>query len=279
MLKIEFDLKSFEDVELVCLADVHLGNPLCDEVAFVNAINYVLEEPDDPKCARICLLNGDLTESVTKSSKGDIYNQTLSPSLQMAMMINYLKPLTEKTERYPQGKILSYCAGNHDNGRYSDTGISMSETIAVQLGLEDRYSTDGCYSFVKVKRIGCKEYDKNGGATFTIYNTHMSGGSSTIGGKASRIGKISSGIIADLIVGSHVHTPLAFKDDVIVPVLSKRALNQQTITYLITNAFLRYGDYAQRNGYKPSTITVPKVYLRQGRDNLTNKLKFVETIL
>ena len=66
-----FDLPLSEEVEICPLADVHIGNPLCDEQAFKKTIDYILEEPTNPKRARVCILNGDLTESVTKHSKGN----------------------------------------------------------------------------------------------------------------------------------------------------------------------------------------------------------------
>lgn len=267
MLTIDFNLPLSEEVEIVPIADCHLGNKLFDEAEFKRTIDYILEEPSDPKCARICLLNGDLTESVTRKSVGNVFDQEMSPSVQMALMIKYLLPLTETSKKYPQGKILSYCAGNHDYGRYSDTGISVAETIAVRLGLEDRYSTDGCYSFISLKMISRKEKQ----VAITVYNQHMTGGALTIGGKANRVGRISH--VADLIVGSHVHSPITFKEDIMIPYGQQKRVMPKTITYVVTGAFLRYGDYAERNGFRPSTICVPRIFIRQGRDQANNKDK------
>ena len=253
-------MSQFESVELIPLADVHLGHPLCDESEFKRMVDYILEEPSDPTCARICLLNGDLTESATKTNRnGNVFEQIYTPSVQVAMMINYLRPLTETSKKYPQGKILSYCAGNHDSDRYKETGISASESIAVGLGLQDRYSVNGCYSFIRMKS------PKEGNVIHTVYNTHMTGGSTTVGGKANRIAKISNGVVADLIVGSHVHLPMTFKEDILIP-FTGIALLQQTITYLITNAFLKYGDYAQKMSLKPATISTPRVLLKSYRE-------------
>ena len=279
MLKIDFELPLSEWVEIIPIGDVHIGNPLCDEAEFKKTIDYILKEPDDPKGARICLLNGDLTESVTKTSKGNTFEMTYTPSVQVAIMIKYLEPLMETSKKYPKGKILSYCAGNHDFGRYQDTGISASESIAVQLGLEDRYSTDGCYSFIRLHRKGAAKKNLTEWANYTLYNQHMTGGGSTIGGKANRVGKISNGIIADVIVGSHVHTPLTFKEDVIIPDVNKMVVKQKTITYLITNAFLRYGDYAQRQGLKPTSIAVPRMFLKQGTTNKGIKYTYTEVYI
>lgn len=275
MLKIVFDLSHFESVEICPIADTHIGNVLADIQALHDMISYVSKEPDDPKCARICLLNGDLTESVTRQSVGNIFDMTMTPQVQVATMIEMLKPLAEPSEKYPQGKILSYCGGNHDTDRYKDTGITAAESIACALGLEDRYSPNGCYSFITLGRIQDK-----GVCRTSIYNQHMTGGGSTVGGKANRIGKISNGIIADVIVGSHVHLPMTFKEDVILPYEQKGVLRQKTVTYVITNSFLRFGDYSQKMGMKPSTITVPRIFVRQDRtkDN-SARFIYVEVIL
>lgn len=275
MLTINFDLSAFEEVEIVPIADVHIGNPLCNEALLKRIIDYVQEEPENENCARICLLNGDLCETVTRQSLGDPFTQTYSPQTQIALITKYLKPLTEASEKYPQGKILSYCAGNHDHNRqYKDSGISAATSIACSLGLEDRFSTDGCYSFIKLK----KQYSNRDKLIFTLYNQHMTGGGTSVGSKANRVSKITNGLVADLVVGSHVHSPITFKEDIILPNTSSQKLNQQTITYVVTNAFLNYGDYAQRNGLKPSSTAVPRIFLRQNRFYVTENKKRVADI-
>lgn len=275
MLTIKFDLPQSESVEVIPISDVHIGNPLCDEQAFKNTIDYILQEPDDPNCARVCLLNGDLTESVTRSSKGNLFEMTLTPSVQVAMMVKYLLPLTETSEKYPMGKIISYCGGNHDEMRYKDTGISSAESIAVGLHLEDRYSPDGCYTFISMRRL---QTNKGGKIVASVYNTHMTGGSNTVGGKANRVARISNGVIADIICGAHVHLPMTFKEDIIIPNKHKQMIDQKTITYVISNSFLRYGDYALRASYKPGTISVPRINIRQKREcNSHNDARYLFT--
>lgn len=266
MLENVFDLSTCESVELIPIGDVHIGNPLCAESEFAKVVEYIKQEPSDPKCARVCILNGDLTECITKGSLGDVFDgQVYSPQTQIALMTKYLLPLTETSKKYPHGKIVSFCFGNHDHQRqYKESGISVATSIACNLGLEDRSSADGCYSFLKVRSMYCSKRKDN--VCYTIYNQHMSGGGSTIGAKANRVNKISNGIIADLIIGSHVHTPMTFKEDVIMPRTNRYMLVQQTITYVITNAFLYYGDYSQRAGMKPATISVPIIYLYQNRE-------------
>ena len=103
----------------------------------------------------------------------------------------------------------------------------------------------------------------------------MTGGSNTVGGKANRVARISNGVVASLIVGSHVHLPLTFKEDIIMPG-SYGSVKQMTITYVITPAFLSYGDYAQRNNYKPATIAVPKIYIVQNRDKTEKRERYFD---
>lgn len=50
-----------------------------------------------------------------------------------------------------------------------------------------------------------------------------------------------------------------------MPNYTKMALVQKSVTYLLCNAFLRYGDYAQKMSMKPATITFPKVFVTQVR--------------
>ena len=263
MLKIQFDLSDFYSVEILPISDVHCGNPLCDIGALKDIIEYVNEEPDDPNMARICLLNGDLTESVTRRSVGNVFDMTMSPQLQVATMIEMLKPLAEPREHYPMGKILSYCGGNHDVDRYKDTGITSAESIACGLGLEDRYSAEGCYSFIRMKRV-----HGNNGLCFvaTMYNSHLTGAGQTAGAKANRIQRASLGILADVYVGSHFHSPMTYKEDIIIPSEQSCVLTQKTMTFVISSAFLKYGDYAQKMGMRPSTIAVPRIFIGQGRN-------------
>ena len=276
MLKVVFDLTDFEEVELVPIADCHVGNVLCDIQMLHDVISYVNQEPDDPKCARICLLNGDLTESVTRQSVGNVWGMTMSPQLQVATMIEMLKPLTVPRDGYPKGKILSYCGGNHDNDRYKDTGITASESIACGLEMEDRYSADGCYSFIKLRR---KQTDNNN-IVVTCYNQHLTGSAGTAGGWANRIQKLSNVVYADLYVGSHFHNPLTYKEDILLPNHNRCTMVQKTMTYVITGAFLRYGDYAQRLSMRPSSMAVPKIYFRQRRYGSNDVRYFdVEVIL
>lgn len=285
MLDIQFDLTHFTEAEIIDLSDWHIGNPLCDEALIKNVCDYIMQEPENPKRARVCFMNGDITETITRNSIGDIFNGSqYTPSTQIAIALKYLRPLTKTSKKYPMGKIISNAYGNHDFQRqYKDSGISCATSIACGLGLEDRSSSDGCYDFINLKSL----YRTKDNTTFTLYHSHGSGGGSTIGAKANKMEKIGNSILADIICIGHCHTSITFKEDMIIPQTNTHRTRTHTTTYVMVSSMLGYGDYAQRQGIKPSTINVPRIILTQERHYLTSqkqrlgdvRVKNVEVIL
>ena len=58
---------------------------------------------------------------------------------------------------------------------------------------------------------------------------------------------------------------LTYKEDIILPNYAKCSLGQKTMTYVLTGAFMKYGDYAQRSSMRPSTLTTPRIFFKQKR--------------
>lgn len=276
MLENVFDLTSFSEVELIVLSDWHIGNPLCNEDLIARICDYIAQEPDNPKCARVCLMNGDFCETITKTSKvGDIFQgQIYTPQTQLALCKKYLLPLTETSKKYPKGKIIANAYGNHDHLRqYKDSGISISTSLACGLGIEDRSTSDGVYTFLKLKSL----YRTTDNTIFTIYNTHGTAGSSTMGGKVNRIGKIGNQFLADLIIMGHTHSSFTYKEDMVIPQTNTQTTKLHTTTYVNVSSMLSFGDYGERAGFKPQNINVPRIYLSQEKHYLSvNKKRLGE---
>lgn len=268
MIENVFDLSSFTEAEIIVLSDWHIGNPLCNEELIARVCDYISQEPENPKCARLAIMNGDFCECITKSSKvGDIFNgQIYTPETQLAICKKYLLPLTETSKKYPRGKIISNAYGNHDNSRqYKDAGISCSTSLACALGIEDRSTSDGVYTFLKLKGL----FRAKDNCCFTIYNTHGTGGGATIGAKANRIEKVSNQFLADLIILGHTHSALTFKEDIIVPQTNTQTTRLHTTTFVNASSMLEFGNYGERAGMRPQTINIPRIYLKQERHYLT----------
>lgn len=286
MIENVFDLSSFSEVELIVLSDWHIGHPLCNEELIQRTCEYIKQEPENKNCARVCILNGDMMDTVTRTSKfGDVFNgMTYSPQTQIAICKKYLLPLTETSKKYPKGKIISNAYGNHDHMRqHRDSDISCSTSLACGLGIEDRSTSDGIYTFLKLKSL----YRKDDKMIYTIYNTHGSGGGCSIGAKANRLEKISNQFLADLIIMGHTHTAMTYKEDIVVPQTNTQTTRMHTTTFVNTASMISFGDYGERGGMRPQTVTIPRIYLKQERHTLQIRknrvddkfLKSIEVIL
>jgi len=79
-----------DGVEVICWGDVHLGNRTCD---FQKALGYLKHAAEK---GQYVLGMGDYMEAVLPTSKGDIFEQGVSPDEQMETIIEALRPLAEK---------------------------------------------------------------------------------------------------------------------------------------------------------------------------------------
>ena len=73
------------------LADLHIGDEhsKADEIA--RRINQIKEDPFG-----LCICNGDLLNTATKTSVSDIYSEQLSPLQQMQAAVGLLRPIADK---------------------------------------------------------------------------------------------------------------------------------------------------------------------------------------
>ena len=62
---VNFDV-DFNEIEIIPLADWHIGNELTDIELIKETCDYITSKPNV-----FCLINGDLCDNVTKSSVGD----------------------------------------------------------------------------------------------------------------------------------------------------------------------------------------------------------------
>ena len=73
---------------------------------------------------------GDGGECVTKASKGDVWEQTLSPGEQLNLLVEHLEPIKEKG--------LYGIRGNHGHRLYRETGLEWDEELCTRLSLPYR---------------------------------------------------------------------------------------------------------------------------------------------
>lgn len=243
--------KDIELLELWPLADFHIGDSCCDFKLIQSWLDHIATTPN-----AYCILNGDLMDTAIANSVGDTYGAERQPMQQLQMCVKLFGPIKDK--------ILCVTSGNHENRIYKSDGIDITEMMAQQLGVADKYTPTTALIFLSFgwttrhkHRIG-----------YTIYVTHGGGGGRKEGGKVIRLADLAGIVDADVYVHSHTHLPISFKESFIRPDVQHSTLVPVTRLFVNTSAALLYGGYGDRAGFKPNSTDTPVVYLDGTRRHL-----------
>lgn len=242
--------RKFKQLLIVVLSDIHRGNPLSSEKHFNRTIKTVVDTPN-----LFVVLNGDLCESSLRTSKGEIYKQVGSPKEQRDWMIDKLKPIKHK--------ILGCTRGNHEDRIYKETSIDICEDIA--KALEIPYRAEGI-----LLKISFGNYRSYRPYTYWGYVTHGYGGARTKAAKAVKVERVATWIHADFYAMSHDHVVNVAPDVYLMPDPRTRESEDGflvgTVTahrkmLIKTNAFLKWGGYAEAMGFPPVDLETPIIKL------------------
>lgn len=250
MKVIERDLSSdFNVLEVHTFSDNHIGDQFSDIKLLEKRIDYV---KNTDNCYAI--LNGDLFNNATKTSVSDSYAEDMPPMEQIQLGCDLFTPIKDK--------ILLINTGNHENRTYNKEGIDLSNIMARQLGIFDRFGKVGCVlylTFGEDKRRTSANRPRK--MFYSGYATHGCGGGRGEGGKINRLMQLASIVDTDFYVHSHTHLPA------IVPGAFYRA-NRNTHSvdfveklFVNTGATLDYGGYGQQFEFKPSSKANPIIWL------------------
>ena len=79
------------EFQIMVLGDMHIGDDLCDIKLIKETIDYV-------KNTKNCyvILNGDLLNNALKTSKSDVYKETMTMEEEQDLLIDLLKPIKNK---------------------------------------------------------------------------------------------------------------------------------------------------------------------------------------
>lgn len=242
----------FKSLWLVPISDCHLGNHLFSEHHFVRTVRFINSKPNI-----FTILNGDLCECAIKSSIGDIYRQTMSPSKQRDWMIDHLRPI--------QKKILGMTMGNHEKRIYNDSSIDVCADIADALKI--RYRPEG----ITIRVVFGSGFDghKDRPYVYDIYATHGYGGARTKGGKAVKVERVGHFVHADVYLMSHDHDVNVAPDNYLMPItrteiqdvtgweVGKFSAHRKMLVK--TNAYLKWGGYGEMLGFSPTDLETPVI--------------------
>lgn len=238
------------------LADLHIGDPHCDEAEVHLLVNRIKDDPYG-----LCVLNGDLMNTALRNSVSDVYGELMTPMQQVSYLVNLLDPI--------KGKIIGVTTGNHENRVYKNDGIDTMAFVCRELGISDRYAPEGILIFLRFgRRKVLHEKSRNPRQWVSIYATHGSGGGRKEGAKAIRLADMAAIVDADAYIHSHTHLPLVMKQSFYRADANNCCAKKVTKLFVNTGASLEYGGYGQAQEFKPAAIAYPVIHI----DALTKKM-------
>ena len=244
MKAIRCDLPYAEQIEIHPMADLHIGDSMCDFKLIMDKIEYI----KNAKTA-YCILDGDLMDTAICSSIGDTYGANLQPMEQLKQCVKIFEPIKDK--------ILAVLPGNHESRVYKSDGLDITELMCAQLGIPQKYSPTTAFLFIRFGDVPRRHRPQ----LFTAYVTHGSGGGRKEGGKVNRLADLASIVDADIYIHAHTHLPLVFKEAFYRVSGSNSSVALVDKLFVNTAAALNYGGYGDKQGFKPASKTAPVIYL------------------
>lgn len=230
--------KSLSRVEILIAADVHTGSAEFDEKKW-EQFEELLQRPDT-----FVIFAGDQMEYATRSSKSDVYTQTMSPSMQKRWWIEHLR-------KY-KSKVLCIVDGNHEFNRASkDADDFPLYDIALALGIEDRYRSEAAFVDIGVGDGG----HGRGKQVHYVFRVQHQARNNVNFGTADGFEGI------DVFVSGHTHKPQDLPRPKMVYDTKNKSVSQRDIENIVSGHFLRYGGYGERAGYRPSSTKLYSVIL------------------
>ena len=242
-----------KQIELVPMADTHVGDRHADIPLFRKRVEYVLNTP-----SAFALFNGDLGNYATKTSPSDVYGEALPPMEQLKRITALIGPIKHKT--------IAVTPGNHEARLYKNDGIDITRLICRELGIEDKYSDEAAIIFLRFGELsrGCHESNGSGQIRkmcYTLYMNHGSGGGRKEGAKAIRLADMASIIDADVYIHSHTHLPMVMKEAYFRIDVRNNAYRAVDKLFVNTGASMNYGGYSETYEFKPSSKDTPHIFL------------------
>jgi len=250
--------KSFKELIIVPISDLHYGNPLCSTKHFSRTLQ-LLERSNT-----YTLLNGDLIEAVIKTSKGDIHTQKGTAQKQVKWVISKLKPYRKK--------ILGMTMGNHEKRIYDSVGHDYCSDMATELGIP--YRPEGILLKISFGDNNKSTADKP--YVYWIYATHGYGGARTKASKAIKVERTGTWMHADCYIMSHDHVVNVAPDVYLMPDPRTRpekdedgnetgfiigSLSAKRKMLIKSNAYLKWGGYSEMGGFPPVDLVSPIIHL------------------
>lgn len=247
MKVIKHDLGKYEEIRILPLADLHLGDQNSDFKKLQEHLAYIRDNDNV-----FTILNGDLMDSATRYSIGDIYGATLQPMEQLKQCVKLFEPIKDK--------ILAVTPGNHELRIRRNDGISMTDLMCAQLGIPDCFTPTSALLFIRFgEDLRWRRHKRP--ILYTIYCVHGSGSGRTEGGKVNRLTQLANIVDADIFLHSHTHLPAVVKTGYYRVSAANSSVSKVDKLFVNTASVLDYGGYGELQSYKPPSIEMPIIVL------------------
>lgn len=247
MKVIKHDLGKFKEIRILPLADLHLGDKNSDFKKLQEYLAYIRDNDNV-----FTILNGDLMDSATRNSIGDIYGATIQPMEQLKQCVKIFEPI--------KGKILAVTPGNHELRIHRNDGLDLTELMCTQLGIPECFTPTSALLFIRFGEDSRSRRHRRP-LLYTIYCVHGSGGGRTEGGKVNRLTQLANIVDADIFLHSHTHLPAVVKTGYYRVSAANSSVSKVDKLFVNTASVLDYGGYGELQSYKPPSIEMPVIVL------------------
>lgn len=247
------------DIDIVPLFDVHLGNPDCMEKEFVKFVKD-LEKRENT----YIVIGGDLLENGTRNSVGDsVFEQTMPPGQQKLEMMNILKPVASK--------ILCLVEGNHERRSSRDANTWPIFDIACMLNIEHLYRRHIAFVDIQLgepKRENGERSSGHNRPNYMLAVIHGSGGGVYSGSGLNRLERFGNYIEGlDALIAGHVHKAITSQPGRLRIDRHNKKIDLVKFKVVSSTSWLRYGGYAIDGMMGPSSFDMQVLHLSgKGKD-------------
>jgi len=227
---IENDFSDYDEIFVINLGDVHIGNPFFCKSLFEQTLEFIKSYPNI-----FVILSGDLLENITKHSVGNMFEQVISPMEQKYKIIEYLTPIKDR--------IIGITTGNHES-RKSNIDSDTDLTLDIAQALDIPYNP---YAIINFLSVGSDIKKKNRPVYYSIHTTHGSGSGSTITSSlnvALKPTKKISGI--NIFFNGHNHLKLVVEMHDRVFYSQSKTVRELDYYVVSTGSYIEYGGYAAK---------------------------------
>lgn len=252
----------FKCLKVFTFADLHIGNPQFSEKSLDEDIYSCRHTPNS-----IALGVGDWFESVTRTSKGDVWSLDIKPKDIKGFLRDKFAPI--------KGKFKGMVGGNHEDRLYYLTGVDPLEELAQEWGCP--YRSEGM--MLKVIFGANNEGHEDRPYSYFIYFTHGYGGARTKSAKAVKVERLGAWIHADLYIMAHDHVVNVAPDVYLMPDNRTSVgadgretglLKKHKKMLVKASAYLKWGGYAEKGGFPPVDLDPVRIKLGgEGKPKVT----------